>query len=119
MTTIKTTSKGLLKTLFLAFLTVFTFSCSSENEYEIFSTINGTVTDYETGAPLANTSILLSPGEITKITDSNGNFTFENLEAKQYNLTVQKSGYQPNRKIVTAVSGETITIQIPMTKIPQ
>lgn len=119
MSTIKPTKKGILKALFFAIITAFTISCSSENDYEIFSTINGTVTDYETGVPLANVSILISPGEITKTTDGNGNFSFDNLEAQQYNLTAQKSGYQPNRKNVTAISGETVTIQIPMTKIPQ
>lgn len=119
MKTIFNFRKVLAKVLFLFFITFFATACSSGNDYEIFSTITGTVIDYETGDPLPNVSILLSPGSITKVTDSNGHFTFESLDAQQYNLTAQKAGYQPNRKNVNAISGETIDIQIPMTKIPQ
>lgn len=108
-----------LSILFIVSLTLSTFSCSSEKDYEFFSAINGTVTDYETGAPLSNVSILLSPGGITKMTNEDGCFSFEELEPQQYNLVIQKVGYQPNRRNVTTISGETVSVQITMNKIPQ
>lgn len=88
--------------------------CSEDDEYEIYATIHGKVTDYETGAPLENASVVLSPTSLTVQTDYDGNFTFSNLDAQPYTITVQKSGYQPNRKTVTAVSGESMEVNIPM-----
>lgn len=93
--------------------------CSGSDDYEIFANIHGTITDYQTGAPLENASVTLSPSGISKQTDANGYYRFEELDAQQYTITVQKSGYQPNRKTITAVSGETMQIDIQLTVIPQ
>ncbi|MDE6271258.1 MAG: carboxypeptidase-like regulatory domain-containing protein [Muribaculaceae bacterium] len=94
-------------------------SCSNSNDYEIFGAIHGTVTDSSSGAPLENASITLSPSGQTKQTDASGYYKFDNLEIQQYTLTVQKQGYQPNRKTMTAVSGEDLQVDIQLTAIPQ
>lgn len=93
--------------------------CSNSDDYEIFAKIRGAVTDYQTGAPLENASVTLSPSGLTRQTDANGNYSFDELEAQQYTITVQKYGYQPNRKTITAVSGETQQVNIQLTVIPQ
>ncbi len=93
--------------------------CSSSNDYEIFAKIQGTVTDYQTGAPLENACVILSPSGLSQQTDVNGNYQFAELDAQQYTITVQKSGYQPNRKTITAISGETQQVDIQLTVIPQ
>lgn len=93
--------------------------CSNTNDYEIFGSIHGYVTDFTNGQPLDNASILLSPTGITKQTDASGYFNFENLEIQQYTIIVQRQGYQPNRKTVTAVSGEDFQVDIQLTPIPQ
>ncbi len=93
-------------------------SCTNE-DYEIYSEIHVVVTDYDTGAKIENASVVLSPSSQTKTTDAEGSCIFENLDSQQYTLTVQRSGYQPNRKTVNAISGERIEITIPLTKIPQ
>lgn len=93
--------------------------CSGSDDYEIFTKIHGTVTDYQTGASLENASVTLSPSGTSKHTDANGYYRFEELDAQQYTITVQKSGYQPNRKTITAVSGETQQVDIQLTVIPQ
>ncbi len=46
-----------------------------------------------------------------------GAYRFEKLNAQQYMITVQKTGYQPNRKTVTAISVKEMEINIPRTKI--
>jgi len=93
--------------------------CSSSDDYEIFAKIQGTVTDYQTGTPLENASVILSPSGLSQQTDANGIYQFGELDAQQYTITVQKSGYQPNRKTITAISGETQQVDIQLTVIPQ
>ncbi|MDE6339745.1 MAG: carboxypeptidase-like regulatory domain-containing protein [Muribaculaceae bacterium] len=115
--------KAILKTFIITILSVAASAilsgCSNSNDYEIFGSIHGCVTDQTDGTPLENASILLSPSGVTKLTDASGYFKFENLDAQQYTLTVQKQGYQPNRKTISAVAGEDLQVDIQLTPIPQ
>jgi len=111
--------KNVLKCAFVIILQACMVYCSSSDDYEIFAKIQGTVTDYKTGAPLENASVTLSPSGFSKQTDANGNYQFTELDAQQYTVTVQKSGYQPNRKTITAISGETMQVDIQLIVIPQ
>ena len=93
-------------TLFgLILLMAITNACKPP-EYDFFSTIYGTVSDSETGAPLGNATVALNPGGKTQTTGSDGRFEFPDLDPTQYTVTVQKTAYQTNRKTLTAVSGE-------------
>lgn len=89
------------------------FSCSKE-EADSFGTLYGVVSDTQTGDPLSNVTVTLSPGGTTKITGSDGLFEYSDLTPQQYTITVQKSGYQTNRKNVTAVVGEKVQANITM-----
>ncbi len=80
-------------------------SCSKK-EYDHFATLYGVVSDSETGEPLANANVVLSPGGKTKTTGTDGRFEFADLDPQQYTVTVQKTGYSTNRKTVTAIVGE-------------
>ena len=110
--------KGLVCT-FAVLLLACLSGCSSSDDYEIFAKIHGTVTDYQTGLPLENASVTLSPSGLSRQTDANGHYQFDELDAQQYTITAQKAGYQPNRKTVTAISGETQQVDIQLTIIPQ
>lgn len=90
------------------------FSCTKE-EIDSFGTLYGVVTDMNTGDPLGNVTVTLSPGGTTKITGSDGLYEYTGLTPQQYTITVQKSGYQTNRKNVTAVVGEKVQANITMT----
>lgn len=85
-------------------------ACSNSDNSELFATLKGCITDYSTGQPLPNATVTLSPSGLSKQTDSSGLYAFEGIDSKQYTLIVQKSGYQPNRKTVIAVSGESLTV---------
>jgi len=111
--------KNVLKCAFAIILQACLVNCSSSDDYEIFAKIQGTVTNYQTGAPLENASVTLSPSGFSQQTDANGNYQFTELDAQQYTVTVQKSGYKPNRKTITAISGETQQVDIQLTVIPQ
>ncbi len=89
-------------------------SCSKE-EQESFGSLYGVVTDKLTGDPLGNVTVTLSPGGTTKLTGSDGLFEYADLTPQQYTITVQKSGYETNRKNVSAVVGEQVQVNITMT----
>lgn len=91
----------------------------SDSDYEIYATLHGTITDYQTGLPLENADVILSPSSATKHTASDGKYIFTDLDAQQYTIIVQKAGYMANRKIVNAVSGENTEVNIALTKITQ
>lgn len=92
-------------------------SCSESEDYELYSSLNGVVYDNETSIPLENANITLSPSGKSMLTDSQGCFTFKDLDAGQYIITVQKNGYQPNRKSINIISGEMNEVSIPMIMI--
>ena len=96
----------------------FAASCAGD-DYVLYSTIQGTISDYETGALLENASVTLTPSGLTRQTDDSGQYRFKELDIQQYTITVQKSGYQPNRKTVTAISGETLQVDIQLSSIPK
>lgn len=99
-------------------LAVLLFSGCSTYHYDIFASISGAVTDATNGNPLENVSVTIIPGANSVLTDSNGNFQFTGLEEGQYTISAQKSGYQSNRKNITAVSGETVSANITLAVIP-
>lgn len=103
--------------LFLIISSLICFSsCNTVTDYKVFSTVYGIVTDSADGEPVSGASVMLLPGSKTQLTGQDGNFQFENLDAKQYTISVQKTGYQTNRKIVTAISGEDIQVSIQLIK---
>ena len=89
----------------------------SKTEYDNFATLYGEVCDQATGTPVANASVVLSPGGTTKTTGTDGRFEFSELEPQQYTVTVQKTGYQTNRKSIAAVVGERIEVNIPLSAL--
>ncbi len=102
--------------LFVVLAAAYICSCTG-TDYEIFSSVYGTVADYDTGEPIPNASVVLSPTNITKHTGADGTYRFDNLDAQQYTITFQKAGYQANRKLVSAISGEELEVNIHLKKI--
>jgi hypothetical protein len=107
--------KRLLFTL-IALLYVAAYSGCAKDEQSIYATLYGVVTDNDTAEPIGGASVVLSPGGKTKTTGADGTFEFADLDAQQYTITVQKTGYQTNRKTVTAVAAEKTEANIPLTK---
>ena len=50
--------------------------------------------------------------------NNEGGFEFIDLDSGQYTLSIQKSGYQANRKIVDVITGETVNTAISLSVIP-
>lgn len=102
---------------YLFVLSLVLFASCSPVTYDVFSTITGTVVDEQTKDPINGVSVILSPSGKNSITGSDGYFEFQDLEAGQYTLTVQATGYSTNRKTVTVVPGEVEQISMTMKKL--
>lgn len=93
-------------------------SCSGNEDYDLWADVRGTVTDYRDGSPIENASVVLTPSAITVMTNSAGQFEIKSIDEGQYTITVQKSGYVPNRKNFKAISGEETQVNIQLSPIP-
>ena len=111
MKTIRKTILILTGILLLAFVS----SCT-EYDYDIYATITGKVLDADTMQPIENVNVYITPTSNNYMTLSDGCFEFAELDAAQYTITVQKSGYSTNRKSVNALAGETTDVTITMEK---
>ena len=103
------------KFLFLCLMALPVFLSCSKEEQDSFGSLYGVVTNTQTGDPLSNVTVTLSPGGTTRLTGSDGLFEYSDLTPQQYTITVQKSGYQTNRKTITSVVGEKVQANITMT----
>lgn len=103
-------------TTFTLTLMLLSFMSCNPIEYDIFGSIEGIVQDYDTNAPLEDVYVQLSPGSRNCMTSSDGKFTFPELDAKQYTVTVQKNYYETNIMTVDVMSSETSQIIIRMKK---
>ena len=111
-----------MKRIIVIFLAVVAFtcvmsSCGDELEYDSDGKISGTVLDMDSGEPIPNVLVTLSPGGLNTYTGYNGDFEFLGLNAKQYTLTAQKEGYSANRKTVTTKAGDYVNVSLVMRKI--
>lgn len=90
--------------------------CSSDTELDLYCTVNGQVTDAQTGEPIKAASVMLTPGGMTTVSGSDGTFEFTRLDPGQYTVLVQADGYVSNRKYVNATAGESYQVDIPLSK---
>jgi len=56
--------------------------------------IDGRVVNDSTGAPVQGASITTSPATSAPLTDGDGRFTIQDIEAGEYSITAQKSGFE-------------------------
>lgn len=105
------------KMLYLAVFCLPLFFIGCEKRIvDITGTLSGTVVEMTTGDVIAGALITLSPSGKNTYTGVDGFFEFQDLDAQQYTLTVQATGYQTNRKTVTIVAGATERVNITLQK---
>lgn len=108
--------KKLLTMLLSMTAVVFISSCEKEPAYDFYGSIYGMITDAQTNAPVVGAQVMLSPGNFTTVTGSDGHYEFQNLDAGQYKLSVYASGYSVNTRQVTVVSGESVICDMQLTE---
>jgi len=77
----------------------------SEDETPGFGSVYGIVTDADTHQPVYGASVTLSPGNLSTTTGEDGHFEFTDLEAGQYKIQIQASGYQTNSRQLQVNAG--------------
>lgn len=85
-------------------------------DYDVYGSISGTVIELDTGDPVPQAMVTLSPGGMNTYTGNDGTFEFVDLDARQYTVTVQKTGYQTNRKTVSTIAGGNVNISLTLKK---
>lgn len=86
---------------------------------ETMGGIYGIVSDMETGEPIRGASVMLSPGNQTSVTGSDGHYEFANLEAGYYKLQVSANGYNTNSRQITVVAGLQASGDMPLSPITE
>lgn len=80
--------------------------------------IQGSVTDAQTGAVLQGVIVTTNPGSSSVLTNSEGNYTIENLLPKSYTINAEKNGYVKSTVSITVSAGKATRVDIVMTKTP-
>lgn len=99
------------KVLLFLFALLSCWSCA-EDAVETTGSIFGKVTNSKTGEILQGVSITLNPGGLSRTTGSDGTYEFLNLEAQQYQVQAQKSGFTDDFRSVSVLVGQAITCDI-------
>jgi len=93
-------------------------SCGGSRDFDSNTELWGVVTNAVTGEPIGNVTVTLSPGGGNAVTGSDGLFQFTDLAPQQFTVTAQRSGYQTNRRTVTAVVAQVTEVNITLTPNP-
>ena len=97
-----------MKKVFLFAVLAMLFAGCTEDEYTLFGTVIGTVTDAVSGEPIGNVTLTLSPTGKSTTTGSDGNYEFTDLQANQYKIQARHHDYKTDTKTVDVLAGETV-----------
>ena len=77
-------------------------------------TLTGAVSDAQ-GRPLQGAQVVVDPGAITAVSDSQGNFTVVSLPSGDYTVTVNYQGFTPSVSKTTVVGNQAIRLNATLT----
>ena len=101
------------KFLFVLFLCVgVVLTSCTEDESSPVGDVYGIVSDLKSGAPVRNAEVIISPGNASTVSGSDGHFEFKSLTPGQYKISVEANGYSSNSRQVTVVAGQRISCDI-------
>ena len=90
------------------------FSSCVHQELDVFGKISGVVKDAQTSQTLDGVKVTITSTGASQITTSDGQFMFENLDAIEYTLTFEKTGYLTATQTVKVLAGETMSVHVQM-----
>lgn len=101
-------------------LSIFLLTNCSKDIESFTGNLFGTITDYQTGEPIKDASVTISPLGKNMKTGSDGHYEFLDLEASQYSVSVSKANYRTDNKNVTVVVGRDSQLDFALhTALPQ
>ena len=98
-------------------------SCQEDKPLEVTGNIEGNVVDSETQDNLSGVNVTIVSNSSTtfaeqsKLTGSDGKFSFKGLEAGNYKLTFAKEGYETNSKNIALAAGQTSSSDVSLKSI--
>ncbi len=78
------------------------------------ATLNGTIFDAATQAPIAGAAVVLSNGRATTTTAADGTFSFSAVRPGGYGFGVRADGYRPVGFPIRLVPGAVLTLRVPL-----
>ena len=94
------------------------FSCARD-EVSLTGDIAGIVKDRKTSETLQGCAVTLSPLGRTTTTGTDGRYEFKDLQPETYSLEFSKDGYEPDRKNVVVMAGQSATVDVMMNQLGQ
>lgn len=100
-------SRTAFRAMLIVMLAIALYSCDKPTlGPDSTGSIKGTVRDYDTNKTLSNVNITTSPPTSSLVTDSNGNFTINNIASGNYSINASKYGYTGNSVTVNVNYGQ-------------
>lgn len=93
--------------------------CKKKEETVTPGSIHGLVSDANSGELIQNASVKLQPKGLQTVTGSDGRYQFAQIDPGQYNLFIEKTGYQSLSHDITVNSGESANGDVRITKLPE
>lgn len=100
--------------IFIALCIALAFSSCVQTEPNVWGSISGVIKDAQSNRALEGVKVTVTSTGASKITNSDGQFSFDNLEAVEYTLSFEKTGYITNTQTVRVQAGEQMTVQVQM-----
>ena len=93
-----------------AYLLAFCLSLSVPLMAMAQGTVEGTVTDSETGGVLPGAQVLIGQLNLGAVTDADGQYSIDNVPAGQFVVEVRFIGFSTQQKTVTVTDGQTAIV---------
>lgn len=111
------TIKNLRWSLLAALLASLFFSCTEDTiQPDVFGTLTGQVLLEGTGTPLADAVVSTNPASTQVLTDAQGRFSFDAIEAGTYTVRAEKSGFVSAVETVTILENQESAVIINMSE---
>lgn len=94
------------------------WSCAEDAPENPVGKIVGSVSDYSVGDPISVVNVVLTPGNKSTVTGTDGTFSFENIAAGEYTITISKEGYKSTQKSVEVETGKSTECHLLLERIP-
>lgn len=91
-------------------------NCTSSEE-DLYGSFSGIVTDADTKQPLNSVSVSITPQGETKVTGSDGAYTFLELAPNEYTVAYKRDGYELDTKKVKIEAGISSRVDMVLTPL--